>query len=83
MKVKPKYTVHILTLDNILLRSALFTKQSFAMENKFLSKSFSHKLEVNLMQNLQFAHSCMPSPLAPDPNRVHVFVVYSEPIEIA
>ena len=53
------------------------------MENKFLSRSFSHKLEINLMQNLEFAHSCMPSPLAPDPIRVHVFVVYSEPIEKA
>ena len=28
-------------------------------------------------------HSCMPSPLAPDQSGfIHVFVVYSEPIEI-
>ena len=27
-------------------------------------------------------HSYMPNPLAPDPIRVNVFVVFSEPIEI-
>ena len=33
--------------------------------------------------NILVDHSSMPSPLAPDPIRVrHVFVVYSEPIEI-
>ena len=44
---------------NILLRSERLTKQSFAMENKFLPKivfSFLHKLERNLMQNLELAY---------------------------
>ena len=36
----------------------------------------------NLLSHRFISHSSKQSPLAPNPIRVHVFVVYSEPIEI-
>ena len=52
-----KYFICFLT--NILLRLEGFTEQSFAIQNKFLSRtvlrSFLHKLERNLMQSLELA----------------------------
>ena len=44
----------LLNLTNNLLRSDRFTKQSFAIENKFLPRTvYLHKLERNLMQSLE------------------------------
>ena len=51
------------------------------------NESGSHKFNTNILKRKieikPLNHLCMPSPLAPDQSGfIHVFVVYSEPIEI-